>query len=413
MFRELRSSGARSNSRRALYAVGSLSVACLSALAIGSISGGVLNAKTSEPSNTLVTNAAAPHLWTCTTGTLFWETNGLLSTASVPTRWSAVGTRGDPVDALGYSPLTHQLYGVDLRHGANYDRVVTVAPSGVQSVLAPVSGLPTNQAWVAGDVDPATGTYYVSNGSKALYAIDLSTLQASSVALPLQVAMGGDLIIQNGWLWTVSNAHVNGFSLTTGATKSFATYAPFYALSAGSMWSLPAGNGMLLRWNGSGKVVKVTNLRAATAIYVSSGTVRQGGTPDDGAVCTARTSTGADNSPALSVTGDLNSALFPGSSAVVDLSLTNSYATPVTMYAHSLTIILISSNPACTVAANFVVNQSLTATVTIPGSSTKTLSQLHVAQSAWPRVSMNNLNSDQDSCQGSSLHLTYGVRYAG
>ncbi len=402
--------GALRSSSRATVAV---SLTLLAVSAMGVVSGGALIFSGPATVPTPAATVAAHTAWNCSVGTLFWESNGQLKTGQLPTHWTAVGAIGDPLDALAYSPFSKNLYAIDLRHGAKYDRVVTVSPNGTQSLVGTVSGLPTNVAWVAGDIDTTSGIYYVSDGAHTLYGINLHTMIANAVSVPSTVSLGGDLIIQKGWLWTVSNSNVNGMSLTSSATKAFATYAPFYALSAGAMWSLPSANGLYLRWSSSGNVVKVTNLFASTALYFAQGHVSSSGTPSDGASCTAVTSSSHDTSAQLVVSGDLAVGLSPGASESINLNLANTYSTPVTLYARALSITLTDSLPACSPSANFVVNQSLTSTVTVPANTSKSLSQLHVAAGAWPKVTMIDLAHSQNACSGGLLTLHYFWHYAG
>ena len=227
------------------------------------------------------------------------------------------------------------------------------------------------------------------------------------------LALGEDLIIQKGWLWTVSNASVNGMSLTSTSTKAFAPYSPFVGLNSGSMWSLPGVNGLALRWNNTSKVVKITALRLATAIYHSLGKARSTGSPNDGATCTSQTTPGPDTAPVLKVVGNPTSGLFPGSSQSIDLSLINSYPTPLTAYARSIVLTLTSPNPSCSIAGNFVVNQSLTATVVAPGNATWSLSDLNIPIGKWPKISMLETGINQDACRGVVLTMHYTWRYAG
>ncbi len=241
----------------------------------------------------------------------------------------------------------------------------------------------------------------------------MSTLTATPVTVPSGFVLGGDLVISKGWIWTVNNSSVTGMSLSTHSVKTFATYRPFFELNAGAMWSVVGSDAVYLRWDSSGRIVKISSLRTATAIYNAQGKVTGSSFDNDGATCTSTTVAGPDSAPALSVSGNAAQGFSPGVTQAINVVLTNAYSTPVTVYSGSLTVSVSSSNPSCSVSTNFVVRHGLNATVTIPGSSSKSLSALSVPTSKWPTVAMIETHTDQDACQGANLTFTYSLRYSG
>jgi hypothetical protein len=99
------------------------------------------------------------------------------------------------------------------------------------------------------------------------------------------------------------------------------------------------------------------------------------------------------------------SLLYPGGDAVpINLVFTNPNASPITIQSASVTVSG-TSVPGCA-AGNFTVTQQLTATPTVPGNSTKSLQELGVAQSQWPKLQMVG-SGNQNSCQSATVNLAY------
>jgi hypothetical protein len=109
----------------------------------------------------------------------------------------------------------------------------------------------------------------------------------------------------------------------------------------------------------------------------------------------------------FSISGDLDRQLSPGRTGYLNLLLTNPnrQALKVT----SLAVTLKQPNgSACSSATNFTVVQFGGALpLTIPAHTSRTLSQLGLPQSQWPRVTMQDLATNQDACKNTNLTLTY------
>jgi adhesin/invasin len=100
-------------------------------------------------------------------------------------------------------------------------------------------------------------------------------------------------------------------------------------------------------------------------------------------------------------------ALYPGTSQQLNLTFTNPNPSPITIAAGAVTIAVSTTQPGCSASVNFAVTQGLTASVTVPASSTESLSALDVAQDNWPVVSMVETHANQDACEGAPLTFTY------
>lgn len=114
----------------------------------------------------------------------------------------------------------------------------------------------------------------------------------------------------------------------------------------------------------------------------------------------------AEHKP-FGISGVLDRPLSPGATGYVNLALRNpnDQALRVTNLVVSITG---RGNSACVVRGNFTTAQyGGDYPLSIPANSTRTLSQLGVAQSAWPAITMNDSASNQDICKSTSLALSY------
>lgn len=109
----------------------------------------------------------------------------------------------------------------------------------------------------------------------------------------------------------------------------------------------------------------------------------------------------------FTISGDARNLLSPGRTSPINLAISNTFKRDLTVT--GLTVGLVgTSDPSCA-TSNFQLTQySGPSTLTVPAHSKKTLLQLGVPVSAWPKVTMVNLsNVNQDACKNVTLNLTY------
>jgi hypothetical protein len=113
------------------------------------------------------------------------------------------------------------------------------------------------------------------------------------------------------------------------------------------------------------------------------------------------------NSANFTISGDVTTRFFPGTSQKVDLVFTNPNPSPITVASGAIAITISTSLADCSASANFAVEQGLTSSVTVPANSTESLADLGVAQVYWPVITMIETHTNQDACKGVSLTLLY------
>lgn len=97
--------------------------------------------------------------------------------------------------------------------------------------------------------------------------------------------------------------------------------------------------------------------------------------------------------------------LYPGAAPVpVNLVITNPNASPITV--ESVTVSVTGTSAGGCSPASFSVAQQLAATPTVPASSTRSLQDLGVPQSAWPQLQMTS-SGDQNACQNATVNLSF------
>src|SRR5581483_8663378 len=114
---------------------------------------------------------------------------------------------------------------------------------------------------------------------------------------------------------------------------------------------------------------------------------------------------------AFTITGSLGAPLTPGTGSGVDVTLHNPNTVPITVSNVIASVASITpadgapTTPACT-AADFSAT-AMHGTVVVPAGATETLSQLGVAAANFPQLNMIDSSTNQDSCQGATLGLTW------
>jgi hypothetical protein len=115
----------------------------------------------------------------------------------------------------------------------------------------------------------------------------------------------------------------------------------------------------------------------------------------------------------FTLSGNTPGSLSPGSSAGLDLQITNPNTKPLSLTNISVALAgvtrsadAVSRNLPCTVADYTLTQYSGPYPLTVPPG-TSSLSGLGVAPSSLPRVGMLDTGTSQDGCKGATLQLTY------
>lgn len=123
---------------------------------------------------------------------------------------------------------------------------------------------------------------------------------------------------------------------------------------------------------------------------------------------------GAAAADVFTISGDLDTTLYPGGSGAVDLALTNVTAGELTVGEITVAVASVNTQPQrqCLVA-DFVVTQlDQGLQFSLPANATRTLTQLGVAPADLPRVAMTNTPVNQDGCKNSTVNLAFAGRAA-
>jgi hypothetical protein len=106
------------------------------------------------------------------------------------------------------------------------------------------------------------------------------------------------------------------------------------------------------------------------------------------------------------ISGDVT-ALAPGVSQAVNLTIKNPFNFPIQVTDVSIMVNDVTNNAHCSGSTNLRVAQALLVAVTVPAKATRSLQQLGVDPTNWPRVAMLDLPTSQDGCQGATFTLKY------
>lgn len=106
----------------------------------------------------------------------------------------------------------------------------------------------------------------------------------------------------------------------------------------------------------------------------------------------------------FTVTGDAPTALYPGNTVPLNLTLSNPNNYSLTVTSLKVTVATVNASGACT-TADFA-TAAFSGSLVIP-SGTTTLQAAGLARSQWPTVTMNDTGLNQNGCQGAALTLQY------
>jgi hypothetical protein len=116
----------------------------------------------------------------------------------------------------------------------------------------------------------------------------------------------------------------------------------------------------------------------------------------------------------FTITGVVEGLLAPGRTRPVNVVISNPFdfdikIVSVTISVRDVTMRDGRVNPGCVGTTNLGIVQTLGATPLIPSHETRSLEQLDVPRSQWPKVSMPDLLVNQDACK----NTTFSLRYTG
>jgi hypothetical protein len=110
--------------------------------------------------------------------------------------------------------------------------------------------------------------------------------------------------------------------------------------------------------------------------------------------------------PNFPISGNADRVLAPGVTALLNLSLTNPFSSPMSVTA--LGVSVTGTNQTGCATNNYAVTQySGPYPLVVPANSTRTLQQLGVPSSQWPTVAMLDLPVNQNACQNATVNLAY------
>ena len=98
---------------------------------------------------------------------------------------------------------------------------------------------------------------------------------------------------------------------------------------------------------------------------------------------------------------------YPGTSQALDLTITNPFKFAIRVLNVSITVDPRSTKSGCDGTVNLLVTEPLRATLAVPAESSKSLSELTVPPDKWPVLTMPDLPTNQDACEGAILTLVY------
>ncbi len=114
----------------------------------------------------------------------------------------------------------------------------------------------------------------------------------------------------------------------------------------------------------------------------------------------------------FTIGGNAANLFYPGTSETLDLAVTNPFRFAIKVLSVSVKVEPVPAkdgepDPACPAASNMLVTRPLEATLAVPALSARSLSDLGVPQARWPVLTMPDLPTNQDACEGATFTLQY------
>jgi hypothetical protein len=236
--------------------------------------------------------------FTCSPQEYFLSLGGQLYQGSPGTGWTTVGVpSGINYNALGFNPNDGFLYAIGNGRTSSLDHhLLRITVNGAVHDLGAISGIPARSNISGGDVDPTTGTMWVTdntNSTSTLYEINLSTQVATAVPTNLTGPLGADVVITDGLLYVESGSKLAAFPMsgTSLGTPIIESVWNVQRGHLGAMWANTATGSLMFGNNQTGMVTQLSadQLMASTARGTWAGTMPVGN-PVDGATCTSLSS---------------------------------------------------------------------------------------------------------------------------
>jgi hypothetical protein len=310
--------------------------------------------------------------------------------------------------ALTASPSTRSVtaggavqYSVTVNPSNGFKSPVTLSASGLPSgTTAAFSPNPntntTSTLTVQTSAATATGTYSIT-----ITGVSGSLSHPATAALTITAA-------PSAFSLSVSPATISTPAGTTATYAVSVTRTNFTGSINFSVTGTPPSSGA--SFTPPSTVGNTTSLQVSTstATTLASYDLTITGTSGSKTASTVAhlTVSAAQGGNPFTITGTLDRLLAPGVTGLLNLSLAN--PNNQTLSITNLTVAITGTNkPGCPADGNYSLAQfSGTYPLTVPANSSRTLAQL-TAQTNFPKITMNDLASNQDVCKGAVLSLSY------
>jgi hypothetical protein len=289
---------------------------------------------------------------------------------------------------------------VTIARGTGFTAGVSLAASGLpsssQGVWTPSQNTNDNRVLtVYTSTATAVGTFTLTFTGKSGSLTHTATAQLTVVAAPQTP----------GFSLSASPANLNVAAGTSGSFTITITRRLFILPITFTVTGLPsATTATFVPASTSGNSVALNITTTLSAPLGSFDLVVKGTSGAYNATTTAHLTISAGHGQNFGLSGSADRLLAPGVSGAIDVAITNPNNQPLNVTNLTVTVTG-TSKPACS-TSNFSVTQfSGSYPITVPANSTRTLSQLGIAQAQRPKVTMLNLPVNQDVCKTAGITL--------
>jgi hypothetical protein len=281
---------------------------------------------------------------------------------------------------------------------AGVDLSVSGLPTSSQGVWTPSLNTNNNRVLtVYTTTATAVGTFTLTFTAKSGSLTHTTTAQLTVVAAPPTP----------GFTLAASPANLNLQAGTSGSFTITITRRLFISPISFSVTGLPASTtATFVPTSTTGNSVTLNISTSLTTPQGSNDLVVKGTSGAVNATTTAHLTVSAGQGQNFGLSGSADRLLAPGVSGFIDVSITNPNNQPLNVTGITVSVTA-TSKPTCT-TSNFAVTQfSGTYPIVVPANSTRTLSQLGIAQAQRPKVSMIDLPVNQDICKNTGITLGF------